>query len=132
MAGDSEDLYQRFEREVRAARRRTLLDAFLPPPESLESAVAPPTPPPMPEPSPEEAGLMARLENAEPPPEPRSKPVKKRRAVLAKKKEAPKSLQEEVAEFMNRDQTALSPDDDLDAFLKNSLDPNVEPEPDKK
>ena len=33
---------------------------------------------------------------------------------------------------MNRDQTALSPDDDLDAFLKNSLDPNVEPEPDKK
>ena len=132
MAGDSEDLYQRFEREVRAPRRRTLLDAFLPPPESLESAVAPPTPPPMPEPSPEEAGLMARLENAEPPPEPRPKPVKKRRAVLAKKKEAPKSLQEEVAEFMNRDQTALSPDDDLDAFLKNSLDPNVEPEPDKK
>src|SRR5207249_10457249 len=112
MAGDSEDHYQRFEREVRAARRRTLLDAFLPPPESLGSAVAPPPPPPMPEPSPEEAGLMARLENAEPPPEPRPKPVKKRRAVLAKKKEAPKSLQEEVAEFMNRDQTALSPDDD--------------------
>jgi len=131
MAGDSEDLYQRFEREVRAPRRRMLLDAFLPPPESLESAVAPPAPPPLPEPSPEEAGLLARLDGAEPPPEPRPKPAKKRRAAPVKKKEAPLSLQEEIAEFMNRDQTALSPDDDIDAFLKNSLDPNVDPEPDK-
>lgn len=130
MAADTLDLYQRLEREVRTPKRPLLLDAFLPPPESIASAVTPP--PPAPEPTPEEAGFLARLQGEEPAAEPAAKPAKKRRAAPAKKKEeAPKSLQEEIAEFMNRDQPALAPEDDLDSLLNSSLDPNVDPKPDK-
>ncbi|HEU4402556.1 MAG TPA: hypothetical protein VFT43_10675 [Candidatus Polarisedimenticolia bacterium] len=127
MANDARDIYQRFEAEVRAPARRLLLDAFLPSPETLASAVAPPPPLPMPEPSADEMGAFARLEAEEPVPPPKPK-AKKKRAVPPKK-EAPKSLQDEVAEFMNRDQTALSPEDDLDSFLNSSLAPDVDPDP---
>ena len=128
------DLFQRFEIEVRSPRRPMLLDAFLPAPETLESTVAPPPAPVVPEMPGEEIGALARLETAEPPPEPRPKPArKKKRAAARDEKESPKSLEEEIAEFMNRDQAALSPDDDLDAFLKSAIDPNVEPkDPEKK
>ena len=128
------DLFQRFELEVRTSKRRMLLDAFLPAPETLESSVTPPPPPVVPEMPGEEIGALARLEAEEPPPEPRPKPARKKKRSALKKTESPKSLEQEIAEFMNRDQGALSPDDDLDAFLKSAIDPNVEPpkDPDKK
>jgi hypothetical protein len=126
------DLFQRFELEIRTPRRRMLLDAFLPAPETLESAVAPPPAPVIPEMPGEEIGALARLEAQEPPPEP--KPSRRKARPASKKKESPQSLEEEIAEFMNRDQAAPSADDDLDRYIKSAIDPNVEPaaDPDKK
>lgn len=123
------DLYQRFELLVRTPKKRLLLDAFLPAPDALPSAVAPPPPPPMPDLSPDEVGMLARLDRDEEPPAPPPKPAKKRKAAEAKKKGPPKSLQDEITEFMNRDGTALAPEEDLKSFLTNSLDPNTDPEP---
>jgi len=48
MAASGKDIYQRFELEVRTPKRRILLDAFLPAPESLPSSVTPQAPPPLP------------------------------------------------------------------------------------
>ncbi len=109
------DIYQRFELEVRTPRKRLLVDAFLPSPESLPSTVTPPEPPPLPAVSEEEADFVARLaaRESEPEPEPKRKkasaPKKRKKAV-----EQPKSLQEEVEEFMNSSRDALVPDDDPD------------------
>jgi type IV secretory pathway VirB10-like protein len=131
MSPDGKDIYQRFELLVRTPRKRTLLDAFLPAPASLESSVAPRVPPPLPVPemTPEEANMFRRREPAEdgPASEPKSRAKKK---AASKKKVESKSLQDEIAEFMSRDQTALAPDDDLSSLVDHALDPK--PEPDKK
>ncbi len=109
------DLYQRFELEVRTPIRRLLIDAFLPAPDALPSAVAPAPPPPPAIFQTDELGALARLDIDEEP-EPRPKP-RKRAAAPRKKKEAgvgerPLSLQEEIAEFMGRGGAALVPEED--------------------
>ena len=128
MAPDAKDLYERFELQVRTPRKRILLDAFLPSPETLEPSVASQLPPPLPVPdmTPEEINMFRRREPEDDAPAPKPRSRKK----AAKKKEEPKSLQDEIAEFMHRDQTALAPDDDLAALVDNALDPK--PDPDKK
>jgi type IV secretory pathway VirB10-like protein len=128
MTADRRDLYERFEIQVRTPRKRILLDAFLPAPETLEPTVAPQAPPPLPVPemTVEEANMFRRREPEED--EPAPKPRQKKKAA-AKKKEEPKSLQDEVAEFMSRDRPALAPDDDLSALVDNALDPK--PDKDK-
>jgi hypothetical protein len=119
-AGRSDlDIYQRFELEVRTPKRRLLLDAFLPSPDALPSTVAPPPPPPpLPGVSEEEAGLLSRLGAREPEeaPAPKSRQKAAQPAKSKKKREpaTPKTLQEEIAEFMNRDGGALVPDDPRD------------------
>ena len=130
MAAAGKDIYQRFELEVRTPKRRTLLDAFLPAPESLPSSVAPKAPPPLPVPemSPEEMNLYRPRERDEEPPAEDRKPRAQRRKAAPKKKDAPKSLQDEVAEFMNRDGAGLAPDDDLSASISSALDPAPDPE----
>jgi hypothetical protein len=129
MAPEGKDIYQRFELQVRTPRKRILLDAFLPAPETLEPTVAPQLPPSMPIPdmTVEEINMFRRREPEEDEPAPAPKPRSKKKAA-AKKMEAPKSLQDEVAEFMSRDQTALAPDDDLSALVDNALDPKPDPE----
>ncbi len=128
MAIDSDlDIYQRFEREVRTPKRRLLVDALLPPPESIESVVTPPPPPPpLPGESPEEIGLgsLRDRDRDEPPSDTKPKPRKKK--VIPKKAEKPKSLQEEIAEFMKRDNTGLAPEEEIGPFQ------NPSPDPDKK
>ncbi|MGH9749768.1 MAG: hypothetical protein ACRD6R_07585 [Candidatus Polarisedimenticolia bacterium] len=121
----SKDLYEQFELEVRTPKKRLLLDAFLPDPAALPSAVTPPAPPP-PVMSPEEAQFFARREerDEEPPPEP--KPRRKAKAAPPKRKEAPKTLQEEIAEFMNRDGSSLAPDEEIESPPKTSLDPKTD------
>ena len=107
------DLYQRFELEVRMPARRLLIDAFLPAPDALPSAVAPVAPPPPPIFQTDEMSLLAGLDRDE---EPAPKPKPKKRAAAKKKKEAeeaPLSLQEEIAEFMSRGKTALAPEDEV-------------------
>ena len=130
MAASGKDIYQRFELEVRTPKRRILLDAFLPAPESLPSSVAPQAPPPLPVPqmSPEEMNLYRPRERDEEPPAEDRGPRAQRRKAAPKKKDAPKSLQDEVAEFMNRDGAGLAPDDDLSASISSALDPAPDPE----
>ena len=129
MGRDDKDIYQRFELVVRTPKRRILLDAFLPAPGTLESSVTPKEPPPLPIPemTPEEMNLYRPRARDEEEPAPEPKPRARRKTAL-KKKEAPKSLQEEVAEFMKRDQTALAPDDDLTASINSALDPKLDPD----
>jgi len=128
---DAKDIYQRFEQQVRTPKKRTLLDAFLPAPGALESSVAPQVPPPLPVPemTVEEANMFRRREPEEDEPASAPKPRAKKKAASKKKVES-KSLQDEIAEFMNRDQTALAPNDDLSSLVDHALDPK--PEPDKK
>ena len=127
MARDGRDLYQRFETQVRTPKKRTPLDAFLPAPESLESSVAPSVPPPLPVPemTPEEAHMFRRREPEDDEPAPKARAKKK---ATAKKKETPKSLQDEISEFMNRDRPALAPDDDLSSLVDQALDPKTGPD----
>ncbi len=129
MTPDAKDIYQRFELMVRTPKKRILLDAFLPAPGTLESTVAPQSPPPLPIPemTPEEANMFRRREpeDDEPAPAPKTRPRKK---AATRKKEEPRSLQDEVAEFMNRDRPALAPDDDLTALVDNALGPKSEPD----
>jgi type IV secretory pathway VirB10-like protein len=129
MAKDTRDLYQRFEIQVRTPKKRTFLDAFLPAPESLESTVAPSTPPPLPVPemTPEEANMFRRREPEDNAPEPAPK-ARARKKTAPRKKEAPKSLQDEITEFMNRDRPALAPDDDLSSLVDQALDPKTGPD----
>ncbi len=131
MPHDAKDIYQRFEQQVRTPKKRTLLDAFLPAPGALESSVAPQVPPPLPVPemTVEEANMFRRREPEEDEAASAPKPRAKKKAASKKKVES-KSLQDEIAEFMNRDQTALAPDDDLSSLVDHALDPK--PEPDKK
>ena len=129
MAPDAKDIYQRFELQVRTPKKRILLDAFLPDPETLHPTVAPQAPPPIPVPdmTQEEINMFRRREPEDDEPAPAPKPRLRKKA--AKKKEEPKSLQDEIAEFMHRDQGALAPDDDLAALVDNALDPK--PDKDK-
>jgi len=110
----AQELYALLEREVRTPREKLPLDAFLPAAEAILSAiarpVAPPPPPDAPEPVPGAAlrqilGRPASGEEmpAEPPPPPR----RRRNAPVSDRE---KSLEEEVAEFMNSSSRALAPD----------------------
>ncbi|HKB08533.1 MAG TPA: hypothetical protein VKF61_09670, partial [Candidatus Polarisedimenticolia bacterium] len=120
--------------QVRTAKKRILLDAFLPAPETLEPTVASQAPPPLPvsDMTPEEINMFRRREpEEEETPKPKPRPKKK----PSRKQEEFKSLQDEVADFMNRDRPALAPDDDLSALVDNALDPKPDPpkpDPDKK
>jgi hypothetical protein len=108
----AQELYTLLEREVRTPREKLPLDAFLPAADSILSAIArpiaPAPPPDAPEPVPGAAlrqilGAPGPEEPAEPPPPPR-----RRRSAPSNERE--KSLEEEVAEFMNRSNRALAPD----------------------
>ena len=105
-----EDLYEKLERELRAPAEPILLDAFLPAPSAIPSAIArPPAPAPVVDAS--EAGPLggdratARDREVEEP-APRRKPRPKKTA------EPKRSLEEEIADFMNQRGTALAPDTD--------------------
>lgn len=130
MAASGKDIYQRFELLVRTPKRRILLDAFLPAPESLPSSVAPQAPPPLPGPetSPEETNLYRPRERDEEPPAEDPRPRPQRRKAAPKKREPARSLQDEIAEFMNRDGAGLAPEGDLSSSISSALDPKPDPE----
>ena len=128
MPASGHDNYHRCAREGRTPRRRLLVDALLPAPESIASVVAPlPPPPPLPGEGPGEINLGSLRDREEPPPEPAPRPRRKKTG--PRKIEKPKSLQEEVEEFMHRDRTALSPDDDAGLFQAPPADPKPDPDP---
>jgi hypothetical protein len=115
------DLYTRLEAEVRTPKQPLLLDAFLPPAATIPSAFAPvrlaiPPEDPSSGAVPGEAGpsisqVLGRLATDEGPSEEPAAPPKRRRTAR-KTEERQKSLEEEIAEFMSRDNSALAPDRD--------------------
>ncbi len=115
------DLYTRLEAEVRTPKQPLLLDAFLPPPAAIPSAFVPVRPASVPEEAsagalPGEAGstisqVLRRLAPDEGPSEEPPDPPKRRKPVR-RTEERQKSLEEEIAEFMSRDNSALAPDRD--------------------
>lgn len=115
MAGDAaQELYQRFEIEVRTPKRPLLIDALLPDAAAIPTALPiVQAPPPIPA---EDLGFLGRDRLADRDPQPeeeRPRPRRKTRPAPVRRKEGPKSLEEEVAEFMNRDRaSALAPDVD--------------------
>jgi len=120
-AADSQDLFMRFEREVRTPKERLLVDAFLPPAEAIPSALRRPAAPrPVPEPAPEPAPgpdftstmTGARHRPDDGPEDPPAPPPRRRPARRAAEPE--KSLEEEIAEFMSRSSRALAPDTEPD------------------
>src|SRR5206468_8870610 len=123
MTAERKDLYERFELQVTTPKKRILLDAFLPAPETLEPTVAPQAPPPLPvsDMTPEEINMFRRREPEEEEPAPKPKPRPRKKP--AKKQEEFRSLQDEVADVMKRDRPALAPDDDLPALVDHALDP---------
>ncbi len=101
MAGDAaQELYQRFETAVRTPKRRLLIDALLPDAAAIASSL--PVAPPPPTFVAEDFALPDRDRDRDMEEE-RQRPRRKARPAAARRKEAPKSLEEEVAEFMNRD-----------------------------
>lgn len=108
----ADDLYRTFEQEVRTPAERLLIDAFLPPPETIPSAFAAPPASPVPEPAADDpfasafggAAQPVARDREEPEPPPKKRPVRRRT-------EKEKSLEEEIAEFMSRG-SALAPDVD--------------------
>ncbi|MFQ5843394.1 MAG: hypothetical protein ACE5JG_00225 [Planctomycetota bacterium] len=127
--GAAADIYQRFEREVRAPGRRLLLDAFLPEPDRIPSAVAPPPPPPTAEAAARGMTLSERLEAEVPQPEPRPKPRPMKGAASRKKAATrPRTLQEEIEEFMNRDGAPSAAAEDFASPADTDADPEPDPQ----
>jgi hypothetical protein len=104
MSERSGDIFQRLEQEVRTHKTPLLVDAFLPPLEELPATVIPP-PEPTFEGIAEERGCLQSGRGDDP----AEKPAPRRRRA-AKESEPPKTLREEIAEFMTRDGAALAPD----------------------
>ena len=115
------DLYTQLEVSVRTPKQPILLDAFLPPPAAVPSAFAPVEPARAAE-DPSAGALtggagssisqvLRRLVPDEGVPEEAPEPPKRRRPVR-RTAEPQKSLEEEIAEFMSRDNSALAPDRD--------------------
>jgi hypothetical protein len=113
----AQELYALLEREVRTPKEKLPLDAFLPKPDAIVSAIArPATPPPPPEaPEPVPGAALRQILGAPGPEEEtpaEAPPPPRRRKRNAPVDEREKSLEEEVAEFMSRSTRALAPDPD--------------------
>jgi hypothetical protein len=114
---DGQDLFLRFEGEVRSPKDTLLVDAFLPPAEAIPSALrrpAAPRPAPDPAPEPDLTGTLTGAQHRadEGPEEPPAPPA--RRRPVRRAAEPEKSLEEEIADFMSRSSRALAPDTDPD------------------
>ena len=105
------DLYPLLETEVRSPKDAILLDAFLPPPAAIPSAFAALAAPAV-EAPPAGASLSQILGRPAPGEEPEEAPAPKRRKQPRQKDLRQRSLEEEIAEFMSRDNSALAPDKD--------------------
>jgi hypothetical protein len=111
----AEDLYAKLERELRTPAERLLLDAFLPSPEAIPSALFRPAPPaPVADPAGAAPGelfgggerAVSRDRATEEEPAPRRRPRPRKSA------EPQRSLEEEIQDFLNLRGTALAPDSD--------------------
>jgi hypothetical protein len=109
---NADELYLLFEREVRTPADRLPLDAFLPPADTIPSAVArPEVPPAAPEAPP--GATLAQLLGRSPEATPAGDEAPVRRKARPRKSAEPsRSLEEEIADFLSHRSTALAPDSD--------------------
>ena len=111
----AEDLYAKMEREIRTPAEQLLLDAFLPKPEAIPSALHRPDPPAVdPAAAPGAAGLFGETGPAVSRDRETEEPAARRRPRPRKAAEPQRSLEEEVKDFLNLRGTALAPDTDPD------------------
>jgi len=131
MAGDAaQELYQQFETAVRTPKRRLLIDALLPDAAAIPSSL--PVAPPPPTFVAEDFALPDRDRDRDVEEE-RPRPRRKTRPAAARRKEAPQSLEEEVAEFMNRDRGSAKGSRDGDQESGDGPAPKPDPpDPDPK
>ena len=113
-----QELFRRLEREVRTPQEVLPVDAFLPAPDSLPTEF--PDPPPSSLPA--QAREMGSVSDAE---EERRERRKQRRTRKARSEgaqpEAPRKLEEEVQEFLNRDRPHGTRPEELSEFI-DSID----------
>src|SRR5262245_13266087 len=111
---DGRDLYLVLEIEVRTPKEPLLVDAFLPPPETIPSSLRRPEPPrPATTSIPDAAETVTtRTVGEEEASDPKAARPRRRPSRRAAGPE--KSLEEEIAEFMSRSNNALAPDSDPD------------------
>ncbi len=109
--GNRLDLFRRFELELRTPKQPLLIDAFLPPPDTITSSIPAPTSLAA-EQAAQPQGFVQQLRAQDPQPadeEPQARPPKPKSSA---EPGPARSLQEEIEEFMNRDRGALAPDVD--------------------
>ena len=110
MTTPAQELYKILEEEVRTPKETTLLDAFLPPASAIPSAfAAPPTPAGE---QPPAGATLSQLLGRKPGEEPEPAAPAPKRRPARKRTEKQKSIEEEIAEFMSGDHSALAPDKD--------------------
>jgi hypothetical protein len=108
---NADELYLRFERELRTPADRLPLDAFLPPADTIPSAVAQPQAASAPEAPP--GATLAQLLGRSPEATPVGDEAPPRRKARPRKSAEPsRSLEEEIADFLSHRSTALAPDSD--------------------
>jgi hypothetical protein len=111
MTSPERELYRILEQEIRTHAEPILLDAFLPQPAEIPSALPPP-PAAATEPPPAGATLSQLLGRAAPGEQTEQPAAPRVRRRPRKPEERQKSIEEEIAEFMSRDHSALAPDKD--------------------
>ena len=116
------ELFRRLEKEVRTPHERLPIDAFLPAADSLPTQF--PDPPPSALPS-----QSREMRSAEEDEQQRLERRKMRRVAKPRKAEPAKTLKldEEIAEFMNRDKKEAVKEDEIADFL-GGFDPTEFPE----
>jgi hypothetical protein len=108
---NADELYLLFEREVRTPADRLPLDAFLPPADTIPSALAGPQAAAAPETPP--GATLAQLLGRSPEATPAGDEAPTRRKARPRKSAEPsRSLEEEIADFLSHRSTALAPDSD--------------------
>ena len=111
------EVFRKLEREVRAAKERLPIDAFLPSPDTLATEF--PEPPPTP--------LTAHVRELGATADEGRDRRKVRRARKPSPQAAPKNLEEEINQFINRDKAEGVQEEDLSEFL-GGFDPSEIPE----
>lgn len=120
----TQELFRRLEREVRTHGEVLPIDAFLPSPDTLPTEFPDPTPSSLPA----QAREMGALSDAEEEKRERRKQrrVRKPRPAGAPA-EAPRALEDEIQEFLNRDRPPGTRPEELSEFL-DSIDLSGDPE----
>ncbi len=117
------ELFRRLERDIRSPKERLPIDAFLPSPETYPTEFPDPPPPQLAAQVRELGGPGDEEERRE-----RHRQRRGRKPAAAPEgKTPPKKLEDEIQEFINRDQPEGAEEEDLSQFL-GGFDPSEIPE----